>query len=327
MLSDRGATEIGVFAMIDDMRSGFSILLIVAVMFAGGYFYHIAQAVCPTPLSYTIGELDERFGLSYNEAQVAVTEASEVWENATDRNLFSYDADAEFTINFIFDERQAFTEAESEFKEKLDAAEHINDAISDTYAKLVAQYNTLRIAYADKVEAYERRLSVYNDTVEKYNNQGGAPPDAFEELKQEKKELDDEQYALNNIADKLNGLVKEINSMSEKGNSLVQNYNQGVGVYNKTFGETREFTQGDYQGDRINIYTYEDKDELKLVLTHELGHALSLGHVDGESSVMYYLIGEQPRSLELSQADKAEFARVCGDLSVWDKIQLRLQSN
>lgn len=295
-------------------------------MFGGGYFYYIAQAVCPTPLTYKIGELDEDFNLSLDEAKLAVADATEVWENATGRNLFSYDEDALFTINFIFDERQAFTEAETEFKEKLDAAEHINEAIGDTYASLVEQYNTLRTSYADKVESYERRLNVYNETVEQYNNQGGAPPDAFEELKQEKKELDEEQYSLDTLASNLNGLVEEINNIGEKGNSLVQTYNQGVGVYNKTFGETREFTQGDYQGDRINIYTYEDKDELKLVLVHELGHALSLGHVQGSSSVMFYLIGEQLRDVALTDADLSEFDRVCGNLSIWDKIELRLHN-
>lgn len=311
--------------MINAMRSSFAVLLIVTLMFGGGYFYYIAQAVCPTPLQYRIGALDERFGLSQDEAKLAVAEAAEVWENATGRNLFTYDETAKFSINFIFDDRQALAEAETEFKEKLDAAENINDAISSTYAALVKQYNELQITYKDKVEAYERELATYNETVAHYNQQGGAPADIYEELKQQKRELDTKQTSLNQLAGQLNTLVSEINRIGEKGNLLVENYNEGVGEYNEKFGESRHFTQGDYQGDSINIYTFKDKNELEVVLGHELGHALSLDHVTGSSSVMFYLIGDQPPNISLTENDLAEFNRVCGDVSIWDRIQLSLQ--
>lgn len=306
------------------MRSGFTIVLMVTVLFAGGYFYNLAQAVCPIPLTYRVGEIDERFNLTESEAKVAIAEAAEVWEAATSQNLFIYDDEAEFTVNFIYDERQELVNDEVDFEEKLETAQDVNDALSDTYAALVAEYNKLKLAYADRAESYEQRFTTYNNTVRQYNEAGGAPKGVFEELEAERAALERERAALNALGKELNELVAEINAIGEKGNSLIKNYNENVGEFNERFGQFREFTQGDYMSGRINIYTYKDEQELQTVLVHEFGHALSLDHVEGDASVMHYLIGGQPADLALSSEDVAEFNRVCGDMNLWDKIVYRL---
>lgn len=294
------------------MRSGFLVLLITTVLFAGGYFYYTALAICPVPLEYRIGVLDERFGISEEEAKLAAVAAESIWEDATGRNLFTYDDKADFVINFVFDDRQALVDAEDNLKDRLDAAENANDTIAHTHADLVKEYEGLKQAYETRVSNYEVSLQTYNDKVQQYNDEGGAPPEEYDRLQTEKGELDREQVELNKVVRQLNNLVEEINQVGKEGNQLVETYNRGVDTYNQTFGEPREFTQGDYQGDKINIYTFANDNELELVLAHELGHALHLGHVAGEQSVMYYLIGDQPDQLELSSTDIEEFNRVCG---------------
>jgi hypothetical protein len=310
---------------MEGMRKGFTLSLLITILFGGGYFYYIAEAVCPVPISYTLGDIDERFNITREEARLSLSEAESVWEDATGRNLFTYEEDGKLTIHFVFDDRQQFINAEGEFKEKLDATENISDAIKDTYANLVEEYTDLKMTYETKVASYEQKLAVYNAEVERYNNQGGAPSDVYESLSEQKRVLNREQASLNELSSSLNELVREINNIGEKGNSLINTYNQGVGVYNETFGESREFTQGDYTGEEINIYTFEDSEELKLVLVHELGHALSLEHVDGEESIMHYLLGGQPESSMLSEYDLAEFDRVCGDKTLWEKIELSFE--
>jgi len=49
--------------------------------------------------------------------------------------------------------------------------------------------------------------------------------------------------------------------------------------------------------------------------------------VEGDSSVMYYLIGDQPVDLQLSETDVAEFNRICEEMSLWAKIEYKLTSN
>ena len=309
------------------MRSGFLLALMITLVFAGGYLYNLAQAVCPVPISYRIGVLDDRFGLSEDEAKVAVAEAAEVWESATGQNLFTYDDTASFAVNFIFDERQAFLNEEGNFRDRLEAAENINEALTETHATLLEDYNALKTAYANKVDSYEANLRAYNQTVHQYNQEGGAPPEKFAELEEEKETLDKERQSLNSMAAQLNDMVDKINDIGDRGNALITNYNENVGEFNERIGDKREFTQGDYQEGRINIYTYQDERELQTVLIHEFGHALSLDHVEGEESFMYFLIGGQPADMMLSEFDLTEFNRVCGSMNLWDKIVYRLTTN
>ncbi len=309
------------------MRSGFIVSLIATLLFTGGYFYYVAEAVCPAPLAYSIGQLDEEFGLSFDEAKLAIAEAESVWEDATGQNLFTYETDAPFTINFIYDERQAVADAEDTFKAQLDQTQSASDAINEAYETLVTEYNKLQIEYSKQAKRYETNLAAYNAQVGSLNAQGGADESEYAVLQERKEELDAERVQLNARSEELNALVVEINDISERGNKIVETYNRGVEEYNDTFGEKREFTQGTYSTDgRIDIFAFSDSQELRIVLAHELGHALSLDHVANESSVMYFLIGDQPEELVVSEEDIAEFVRVCSNRSVWDTIQLSINN-
>ena len=49
------------------------------------------------------------------------------------------------------------------------------------------------------------------------------------------------------------------------------------------------------------------------MLAHEFGHALSLGHVEGEESLMYHFMEMQSLEDGATFEDRTEFERVCGD--------------
>lgn len=298
------------------MRGIFPTLLITTILFAGGYFYYTASAVCDVPIAYRIGVLDARFNLSPEEARTVVGDAESIWEDATGRNLFTYDEDADFTVNFIFDNRQELTQIEQELRSQLTETENLSDAVRERYETLTSQYEELTSSYEEKRTAYEAELAAYNAEVSKWNDEGGAPSDVYEELTKRQEMLDHEQRELNGIVRQINKVADEINTLGERGNILVSTYNTVVQQYNNRFGhshEGEEFTQGDYRGDSINIYEYSNMDELRIVLAHELGHALGLGHVENDASFMYYLMGEQDFSTGFTPEDEAEFARVCGE--------------
>ncbi len=304
------------------MRSIYIVTLIVTILFAGGYFYQSASAICAIPLEYRIGVLDDRFDLSFDEARLAITDAEAAWEDATERNLFTYSETADFSINFIFDERQIFIDAEGAFLDRLDNAEELSETVQEKYNRLVAAYEAAVAAYETDVASYEKELSQYNATVASYNEEGGAPPEVFDELEAEKSTLDRKQRALNSQIESLNDQVAEINAMGNQGNQLIETYNRGVETFNDTFGSGREFTQGDYVGDAINIYTFKDAEELRLVLVHELGHALSIDHVESESATMHFLLGAQS-GYAPTAADLEAFGAICG-LSTGAKMRLQL---
>ncbi len=290
-----------------------SLLLIVSLAL---YWYAAVGQVCQAPLSYQIvGPIDERFGITEAEAAEAVKEAETVWEEALGRELFYVAAGsrADVTINFVFGERQATAIAEADFRERLLDKQMSSSDLQAEYDKLVSAYQAARKAHEARVGTYEARLASYNAEVARYNNEGGAPPDVYERLAQTEGELAKEADALEAEAAVLQEQAAEINKLGEAGNQIIRQYNAGVESYNEQFGTAEEFTEGDYQDGRINIYTFANEAELVKVLAHELGHALSVSHVEGSNSVMYYLLEDQPTPLTLSPQDTAAVTAVCGD--------------
>lgn len=295
-------------------------VLILCILVGMGVFWYVKSAPCSEPIAYRIGTVDERFRLSEDALKTEVSRAEQAWEETTGRDLFVYDANAALAINLIYDERQAFSNSESATREKLDQAELVNEDFLGDHAALAAQYETLEAAYVKDSTAFEADLNAYNAEVESYNQDGGAPPAEFERLNETKQALDRQHSALNSAVARLQALADEINRLGEEGNSRIRSYNENVEWYNQTFGTAREFTEGDYQGNSINIYTFEDTDELALVLMHELGHALGLDHVENESSVMYWQLGEQ-EGLSLTTEDRAGLVAVCTDKSLMTRLR------
>lgn len=289
--------------------AGFFVLTLVL---AGGYWYREVESKCNVPVEYDLGSVDERFGITREEARAAISDAESLWEDATGENLFTYAQGADFTINFVYDDRQELTDVEGEVRTILNTKEEVSVHIREEYDELLGKYSKLQGTYNARVEDYDAALLAYNDEVELWNEKGGAPEGVYTDLEKTKTRLDEESDELNRIAKDLNRLVERINRLGEQGNKVVEDYNEDVSWYNSFFGGEREFTQGDYQGDRINIYQFSSNDELRQVLAHELGHALSLGHVEEEYSIMYHLMEGQLADPRLSIADLGEFHRVCG---------------
>jgi len=238
-----------------------------------------------------------------------------------------YDPAASFTINFQFDERQAENNAEQSERDRLDREQAANDQLIKDIESLEYSYEALVRQYEAKTAVYEQDLQSYNETVQRYNDQGGAPPETFTALEAERASLAQARDLLSKEAQNINQMAGELAATSDAANQQIDAYNERVGAYNTKFGEAREFTQGDYQGDRINIYTFRDTVELERVLAHEFGHALGIGHVEGTSSIMYYLMTEMADVPDLSPNDSAAFLAVCGTQVTWEqKLRAQIRS-
>lgn len=291
------------------LLAGFFVLTLVL---AGGYWFRVAESKCDVPVAYSLGSIDERFSISREEARAAISDAESLWEDATGENLFTYAEDADFTINFVYDDRQEITDEEGEVRDILENKEEMSAHIREEYDRMLGKYTKLEATYNARVEDYEAALEAYNNEVALWNEKGGAPESVYADLEKTKTWLDEESQDLSQRTRELNQVVDTINDLGEAGNKVVHDYNEDVAWYNSFFTGEREFTQGDYQGDRINIYQFGDGEELRQVLAHELGHALSLGHVEEERSIMYHLMEGGLAELKLSSADLGEFRRVCG---------------
>ncbi len=295
------------------LKQAVSITLLTTLFFGGGYWFYTALAGCDVPISYRIGTVDERFHITDAGIRNAISTAESLWEDGTDRNLFTYDPKGTLVVNFVYDERQKLVDEQKEYEGELEKKENVSENVKSEYEKLVAEYEKLRVSYETQVDAYEKKLTAYNKEVAEWNEKGGAPKDVFERLEKTKKTLATEEKRLGALSNELNALVKKINNLSNKGNSIVSDYNSLVNEYNSKFAEGEEFTQGDYKDDVINVYEFGSDTELSLVLAHELGHALDIDHVGGETSIMYHHMNKQSLTEGLTEADRTAFGQSCGD--------------
>ena len=111
----------------------------------------------------------------------------------------------------------------------------------------------------------------------------------------------------------MNAQVSNLNGLADRINGVAKQLNRDVDAYNGKFGEPRQFDQGTYTGNSINIYQFNDESDLRLVIAHELGHALNLEHIDDPKAVMYYLMDQQDLSIiELSNGDMEAIKQQCG---------------
>jgi predicted Zn-dependent protease len=294
------------------MRLAFLFFLLTTVVFGSSYFYVTTIAVCVTPLQYRIGSFDERFSLTKEEAIEALAQSEVVWEALTERDLFVYDESARFTVNFVFDERQAVALDQHETEARLNTVEEQNQKINEEFRSLERSFLDARRAYEKRVEVYNQTQGALNKRITRYNNISIFDADEERAISVAQQQLEQQATALEREVIALNQTLNELNALAERGNVMVEVFNQGVRQFNERFGESREFTQGDYQGDRINIYTFLDEDELVRVLVHEFGHALGIGHVENSESMMYHLMSNQPTVARLSAEDTQAFFATCG---------------
>lgn len=224
-----------------------------------------------TRVRYRIGVLDPRFGISADELKSVASQAAMVWQDGIGKPLFVYDDNARLAINLIYDERQAITQQRKQFEAWLDMAmnEHKKQ---------------------EKQLAYERGELIRQQQKIEQDIQNQDTPTL---LLQQIKRFYEAQDRYNEAVDRYNQNGQHINRESQAAGRRLS---------------PKQFHKGEFDGRSITIYEFESQADLKLVLAHELGHALGLGHTTEPTSLMYPLAGEQPLSdIRLAGADVALF--------------------
>ena len=263
---------------------------------------------CATPIPYTFGPIDKRFGLTKEQIVEKTKQATELWNSAYGKDLFVYapeNADA-LPINFIYDKRQQTLALGN----AIDSTESSQQAERSNIEKAQAQYRTDGNTYATAVEKLNADSKAYSDEVARVNARGGATQEEYNRLTAEKAALAARQSQLLTQSEALKKEGQALSLMIADYNAKVQDINQVVDTYNATAGT--DFEEGQYsqdaKGRRIDIYAYKSQGELTHTLAHELGHALGLNHNDNPVSMMYPY---NKSGVTLSVDDIAALKAVC----------------
>ncbi len=239
-----------------------------------------------------LGSVDPRFNLSQAELLSDITNSSDLWSKAYGKPLFLYDNQADLTINMVFDKRQSLNNQINNLENKL----------SDAKNNLKPQIEQ----YQKKVEDFKAQLKQFNDLVDSWNNRGGAPPDEYNKLIEQQKQLKAQ-------ADQLNQEATSLHQSTASYNLGVNQLSQTVDVFNQAIEKKPEEGLFDPAKNTIDIYFNVNRSQLIHTLAHELGHSLGIDHNQNPSSIMYPYTTD---NINLSQDDLSSLKMVCAPHSV-----------
>lgn len=271
------------------------ILVIGISLFLGS----LTSNVCNLPVKFSVGKIDERFGLSKEELSEIIKNSSERWNTASQNKLFAYDENASISVNLIYDKRQ----------KKLDNIKKFNQSLE---------------TFEEEAKQHENSVFAYNNDTDIWNSSNRLSQAEYKRSNLLKGELEIKRKELEERADALQKEANSLNFSAIIDNLKLNNYKD---LRDSTNKEIWKLAQGLYIEDtntgkkEINLYAFEKKDDLLLVLMHEMGH--SLGIRDGEAtkanSIMYY-IDTGTQDSRPTPEDVGIVNKKCGQRSFFNKF-------
>ena len=277
---------------------------------------------CTTPLPWRVASVDPRFGLPPDQVEAAVARAAALWDVAAGRPTFVHDPRDGFPIHFLYDMRQAELQ---ERNRRLGTLDPVATGLQEEQAEL-EERGELVARQGTRLEgdalAFTRRQEEHNRTVEQWNRGGGGTPKDREALLQEAALLErtrndllrrqesfdaDQQVILAAVRE----LQLRIDAHNQEAEAFDREFAGGLVESGRFVGLTRN---GRVVQREIRIFRFDGEEDLTLVLAHELGHALGLGHTRGSGGIMTEVAhadGPSGASPRVGPADQTLLEALC----------------
>ncbi|MCH7309397.1 matrixin family metalloprotease [Acinetobacter sp. NIPH 1852] len=255
-----------------------------------------------TRLRYRIAEVDPRFKLSVEQVKEISQQATQIWNDGTGKEYFVYDPNAQLSIHLIYDERQIESELRRQHLTELDANQQ-------QWRNKKKQLDQIEQAMMQNKQSLNLKRQQLDQQIQHYNQEQNAArlkpsSTAHQQYFQQRQQVLQQNIELlkQEIA-QYNQKVNELNQKVDELNALDQQLNTSVSQYKQRF-QPHLFHKGLFNGKQILIYELESKDDLKLTLAHEFGHALGLKHSDDPHALMHPIMKDQnAANFRLTPAD------------------------
>lgn len=264
----------------------------------------LQQQLCQTPVLWRIGQLDPAFDLTAEQAEQAAHNAAMQWNKAFARELFRYDSLDGFPINFQYDQRQQQMLQQALLERNIQRYDSTIDRRAATLQQQSQQlqqrqreFEQQNLQFSADIAAFEQQAANLNQrNAAALKQQQQLLQQRQQQLQQQAQQLNEQQEQLLREQRYLNDTVADRNALLPQQQPLAA---AEVGLMEISNGQRR-----------MTIFAYSNPASLQLTLAHEFGHALGLGHTDGDSSVMHYAINPQQKGL--TAEDIAALKQQCG---------------
>ena len=113
---------------------------------------------CQNEITYRIGHVDERFGLTHEEFAIAVNLAAQMWGEHLSRKLFREDDNGIIEINLIYDYRQEASDRIKKLNYKIERSRESYEELKTRLEDLKTEYNQKRTSLAGDFNTYNARV-------------------------------------------------------------------------------------------------------------------------------------------------------------------------
>lgn len=295
----------------------FPLFIIAGLLgFLKSYDSSSSKKPCNLPRTYQLGDIDKRFDISRQQLSNILTSVEDIWENSLNHEILRYDPDGEIVVHLVYSDQQELIDAEQRASKQIATKR----AQSNEAEK---KYKGIRYEFDEKHRELEKVTNRYKELIDVYNKKGKQFTEDSKLSPEEEKELNERQQQIEQVESERDSLLKvvqelqrKVNNQSDHVNQIIEQENRLIEKYNQQFSGKRKFDQGHYirnnDGERINIYQFSSKNELKVVLAHEFGHSLGLNHGDNPESIMYHLMNKQNwEDPTLTEEELMEFRNRC----------------
>ena len=281
----------------------FIVVVIIVYQKKNQYRNDLSLPLAELHLYYRIGTIDPRFHLTEDEAKILLQDAAKIWEQPLGHQFFFYNPKADFKVNFIYDQRQQRTNERQHVEREIADDDGRTQVASAHFEQQKSMLQDEVRQHNDELHLLNARISHHQQLVALVNSHGGTTQSEAQIYQDENDQINRDVAKYNQNTVLLNAKEVDLQNQAKAIQSQVDAYNEQYQTYSKKFSG-RLFEVGLYNGDEINIYEYGNKDDLRLILAHEIGHSLGLNHSHDPLSLMYPILEKQDQiHFKLTKSD------------------------